>query len=145
MGGVFRTVRVPANYTFTHLRSLITWLFDTPARHAPADDYLFEVKEKVAMYSQLYKPGQIKSGMTKVKISNVRDPGRWPAGYGLDAEEDELLSQETDVEVDERASETEDLMEEEWDWVDEEDFTLGHVWPRGLDPMIGVIYVRHLS
>ncbi len=67
MGGVFRTVRVPANYTFTHLRSLIAWLFDTPARHAPADEYLFEVKEKVAMYSMLYKPGQIKSGTTKVR------------------------------------------------------------------------------
>lgn len=138
MGGVYRTVRVPTNYTFAHLRALIAWLYQTPARHAVSDDYLFEVMNKVSMYSPLYKPGQFKSGTTAVKVSNVRDPARWQSGYGLDGEEDELLSQE---EVDERASDAGDLIEEDWDWADEEDFTIGHAWPMGLDPLIGIIYV----
>ena len=57
------------NYTFAHLRCLIAWLFNTPAHYAngknrlgDAEDYLFEVKTKVKLYSPLYKPGQLKGG-----------------------------------------------------------------------------------
>uniref|UniRef100_A0A8H8CGY9 Uncharacterized protein n=1 Tax=Psilocybe cubensis TaxID=181762 RepID=A0A8H8CGY9_PSICU len=144
-GGVYRIVRVPMNYTFTHLRCLIAWLFHTPASYAHAnnEEYLFEVKSKVATYSPLYKPGQIKSGVTSVKLSNKRDPARWRSNYGLLDEEDEL-SEDGGEEV-EKASDigTEDAEEDEadeWRWADEEDFTLGHVFPRGIDAEIAIVY-----
>ncbi|KAF8970233.1 hypothetical protein BDZ97DRAFT_1652777 [Flammula alnicola] len=147
-GGVHRVVRVPMNYTFTHLRSVIAWLFNTPARYsngkAGEEEYLFEVKSKTAMYSPLYKPGQIKSGTTMVKLSNVHDPGRWRSGYRFGVEEDEL-SEDEEEEMGDKESQvgTEDGIEEEsdeWKWVDEEDYTLAHAWPRGLDPQTGIIY-----
>ncbi|PPQ87680.1 hypothetical protein CVT25_011447 [Psilocybe cyanescens] len=144
-GGVHRIVRVPMSYTFTHLRCLIAWLFETPATYANAtnEEYLFEVRSKVAVYSPLYKPGQIKSGVTTVKLSNMRDPGRWHSLYGLLDEEDELS--EGEGEEAERESElcTDDGAEDEsdeWRWADEEDFTLGHAFPRGIDAEIAIIY-----
>jgi hypothetical protein len=65
-------------------------------------------------------------------------------GYGNDSEEDELHDSEEDTEeVNENADE--EVVEEEqddWKWEDEEDYTLGHVWPGGLDIHRGLIYVR---
>lgn len=97
------------------------------------------------MYSPLYKPGQIRSGHTTVKLSNVRDPCRWRSqyGYGNDSEEDEL----DDSEEGEKMSEDGDEVgpeeeQDDWKWEDEEDYTLGHVWPGGLDIHRGLIYVR---
>jgi hypothetical protein len=50
-----------------------------------AENYLFEVKSKAKLYSPLYKPGhaELKGGVTTMKLSNVRDPGRWRSGYGM--------------------------------------------------------------
>ncbi|KAF9564532.1 hypothetical protein CPC08DRAFT_685074 [Agrocybe pediades] len=141
--GVHRVVRVPMNYTFAHLRSLIAWLFNTPAsfHHGSTEDYLFEVKNKCAMYDSKYKPGQIRHGSTSFKISNVRDPARWRSGYGCVDEEDEL--NESGDEEDENQVTSEE--EEDWTWADEEDFTIGHLFPRGLDPDIGIIYHHSAS
>jgi hypothetical protein len=143
---VFRVVRVPMNYTFAHLHCLIAWLFDTPAHYAngknglgDADDYLFEVKSKAKLYSPLYKPGQLKGGVTTVKLSNVRDPGRWQSGYGNGVEEDELSESEDEEMVDGESQA--DAEEVDCTWVDEEDYTLAHAWPAGLDPTTGIIYV----
>lgn len=36
-----------------------------------AEDYLFKVKSKAKLYSLLYKPRQLKGGVTMVKLSNV--------------------------------------------------------------------------
>ena len=149
-GGVFRVVRVPMNYTFAHLRCLIAWLFDTPAHYAngknglgDAEDYLFEVKSKAKLYSPLYKPGQLKGGVTTVKLSNVRDPARWHSGYGNDVEEDELSESEDEEMVDgESQADTEEV---DCTWVDEVDYTLAHAWPAGLDPTTGIIYVSSYS
>jgi len=134
------------NYTFAHLRCLIAWLFDTPAHYAngknglgDAEDYLFEVKTKAKLYSPLYKPGQLKGGVTTVKLSNVRDPGRWRSGYGNGLEEDELSESEDEEMVDGESQA--DAEEVDCTWVDEEDYTLAHAWPTGLDPTTGIIYV----
>lgn len=150
-GGVYRIVQVPLNYTLVHLKCLISFLFNTPASYhkngainGANDDHLFEVKSKVTMYSPLYKPGQMRSGHTTVKLSNVRDPCRWRSqyGYGNDSEDDELDDSEEDREemnenVDEEGAEEQD----DWKWEDEEDYTLGHVWPGGLDIHRALIYV----
>lgn len=147
-GGVYRTVQVPLNYTLVHLKCLIAFLFNTPASYhrnvainGANDDHLFEVKSKVTMYSPLYKPGQIRSGHTTVKLSNVRDPCRWRSQYGYanDSEEDELNDSEEDRE---EVNEDGESAEEDSKWEDEEDYTLGHVWPEGLDVHRGLIYVR---
>ena len=143
---MFRVVRVPMNYTFAHLRCLIAWLFETPVHYAngknglgDAEDYLFEVKNKAKLYSPLYKPGQLKGGVTTVKLSNVRDPGRWRSGYGNGIEEDEL-SESEDEEMPDGESQG-DVEEVDCTWVDEEDYTLAHAWQKGLDPTTGIVYV----
>ena len=152
-GGVYRIVQVPLNYTLVHLKCLIAFLFNTPASYhrngainGTNDDHLFEVKSKVTMYSPLYKPGQIRSGHTTVKLSNVHDPCRWRSqyGYGNDSEEDELDDSEEDrEEVNEDGDEIgPEEEQDDWKWEDEEDYTLGHVWPGGLDIHRGLIYVR---
>ncbi|KAF9482713.1 hypothetical protein BDN70DRAFT_918932 [Pholiota conissans] len=146
-GGVYRIVRVPKNYTFTHLRALIAWLFDTPARYANGkageEEYLFVVNHKTTFYSPLYKPGQIKTGTPTVKLSNVRDPGKWSSGNGFGSDEEDELSEEEGG-MDELASqldcEDNEDVDEEWKWSDEEDFTLGHAWHRGIDPQISILY-----
>jgi hypothetical protein len=131
------------NYTFAHLRCLIAWLFDTPVHRKSglwdSEDYLFEVKGKAGIYSPLYKPGQVKGGVTTAKLSNVRDPARWSFGYG-DGGEDELSESEDEAMADGESQA--DPEEEDWTWVDEEDYTLAHAWRTGLDPTIGIIYVR---
>jgi hypothetical protein len=83
------------NSTFAHLRCLIAWLFDTPVHYANGKtglgdpvDYLSEVKGKTELYSTLYKPGQLRGGLTTVKLSNVRDSERWRLGHGNCIEED---------------------------------------------------------
>ena len=99
------------------------------------------------MYSSLYKPGQIRSGHTTVKLSNVRDPCRWRSqyGYGNDSEleEDELDDSEDREKMSEDGDEVVGLEEEQddWKWEDEEDYTLSHVWPGGLDIHRSLIYV----
>jgi len=124
----------------------LSWLFDTPAHYAngknglgDAEDYLFEVKTKAKLYSPLYKPGQLKGGVTAVKLLNVRDPGRWRSGYGNSLEEDELSESEDKEMVDGKSQA--DTEEVDYTWVDEEDYTLAHAWPAGLDPTTGIIYV----
>ncbi|KAF9041246.1 hypothetical protein BJ165DRAFT_1487946 [Panaeolus papilionaceus] len=164
MGGVHRIAQVPLNYTFSHLRCLIHWLFEpslgnlaltssqTWKRHniPPTavdergnitpwqdEDYLFEVKSDAIMFSQLYKPGEIKQGKTVVKLSNVRDPGSWKARFGWQMEE------ESDNE-DELADDNERLdppkEEGDWRWEDEQDYTLSHVWSKGLSLETGIVY-----
>jgi len=145
-GGIFHVVRIPMNYTFAHLCCLIAWLFDTPAHYAngknglgDAEDYLFEVKTKAKLYSPLYKARQLKGGMMAVKLSNVRDPGRWRLGYGNGLEEDELSESEDDEMVDGKSQADTEVVD--CTWVDKEDYTLTHAWPMGLDPTTSIIYV----
>ena len=168
MGGVYRIVQVPLNYTFAHLRILVAFLFGSSTASSglggqassrsgrgEEEDYLFEVVSKATMYSPLYKPGQIKSGKTTTKLSNRRDPCRWNVGYGY-ADDDEDEEEEDELEEDELAPSTAlDLEDEvlaeleekpgEWKWESEEDYVLGHVWPDGLDIRCGIIYVRSFS
>lgn len=79
----------------------------------------------------MYKPGQLKTGATTVKLSNVQDPGGWPADHVFPVEEDE---------EEEDATPTEEV-EQDWEWMDEEEYTLSHVWQNGLDPTIAIVYV----
>jgi len=162
MGGVYRIVQVPLNYTFAHLRILVAFLFGSPASssrlgdkagsRSEEEDYLFEVVSKATLYSPLYKPGQIKSGKTTTKLSNRRDPCRWNVGYGYADDDDEEEEEDELEEESLGASTVLDLEDEvlaemeekpgEWKWESEEDYVLGHVWPDGLDIRCGIIYVR---
>jgi hypothetical protein len=143
LGGVYRVVQVPLSYTFIHLRCLIAFLFGGGYSVDSEDRHLFEVKKRVIVYNQTYKPCQIKSGVTVAKLSSVRDPCR----YRPEGDEDALADATGDAneEGEEDASEvenTEDTEEcEGWIWAEEEDFTLAHAWPRGGDLARGIIYV----
>jgi hypothetical protein len=55
-------------------------------------------------------------------------------------EEDELSESEDEEMVDGKSQV--DPEELDCTWVDEEDYTLAHAWPAGLDPTTGIIYVR---
>ncbi|KAF5318629.1 hypothetical protein D9619_010717 [Psilocybe cf. subviscida] len=133
LGGVYRIARVPLSYTFAHLRSLINWLFETPALLSngkkEVEEYLFEVMNKADTYSMMYKPGQLKTGATTVKLSNVQDPGGWPADHVFPGDDD-----------DNEDATPEDEVEQDWEWMDEEEYTLSHVWQNGLDPAIAIVY-----
>ncbi|KAF8653319.1 hypothetical protein AX16_004019 [Volvariella volvacea WC 439] len=93
MGGVYRIVQVPLNYTFVHLRCLIMWVFSRPSEVSEAykrrskrnygmdlqesEGYWFDVRKGAKTYSMTYKPGQVRGGATCVKLSKVRDPCRF--------------------------------------------------------------------
>jgi hypothetical protein len=146
MGGVFRVVQVPLNYTFFHLRCLLGFLFGGGCFVESEDRHLFEVKKRVIIYNQTYKPCQIKSGVTLFKLSTARDPCRYRP------EDDEVVLEDIDDnakegEEDDSEAEKSDVSEEggEWIWAAEEDFTLAHAWPRGGDFGRGIIYVCHSS
>jgi len=63
-------------------------------------------------------------------------------GYGNGLEEDELSESEDEEVVDgESQADTEEV---DCAWIDEEDYTLAHTWPAGLDPTTGIIYVSLL-
>lgn len=105
------------------------------------DRHLFEVVKRAAVYNQSYKPCQIKSGVTVVKLSSVRDPCR----YRPEGDEDALGDGDGDANVGEgdesEAERTDDCEEGKgWIWAEEEDFTLAHAWPRGGDISRGIIY-----
>ncbi|KAJ2919013.1 hypothetical protein MD484_g1441, partial [Candolleomyces efflorescens] len=142
-GGVCRVVQVPLSYTFVHLRCLISFLFDGPGtgtkgkRVAEDNDHLFEIKKDVEKYNVTYKPGQIKNGKTWAKLSSTRDPCRWRA------EENEIDEDDDDDEdIDEAEEAGRDFGEgdHDWEWKDEEDFTLEHAWPDGLNESRGIVY-----
>ncbi|KAL1744148.1 hypothetical protein HDZ31DRAFT_39317 [Schizophyllum fasciatum] len=116
---VYRIVQMPLNYTFTHLRSLIAYLFGGP-RHG--DDHsggghVFEVKRDVVMHSKK-RPGEIFTGVTTVKLSGSRHP------Y---TEEDE------EKVFDDDQDEPEEDGEDDCRWEGEEDFTIAQVFPMGLN------------
>jgi hypothetical protein len=145
-GGFHRIVQVPLDYTFAHLRALIAWLFDVPAKYsngkAGGEDYLFEVKTNLTMEAMRTKPGMIKSGDTSVKLSNSKDPGR--RRFPKDADDQDELEGEQS-EGDDEFGEHFDDNSGDWVWADEEDYTLGHVWAAGLQVDRGIIYVKWLS
>ena len=134
-GGVHRIVQVPLNYTFTHLRALIAWLFHVPAKHtngkAGKEDYLFEIKTNVIMHAPRLKPGIIKSAETSVKLSHSKDPCRSSDLDELEGDQDDQYGDDLDD------------GEGDWIWGDEEDYTLDHVWVTGLKADRAIIYVTH--
>ncbi|KAF9450199.1 hypothetical protein P691DRAFT_810954 [Macrolepiota fuliginosa MF-IS2] len=150
-GGVYRVVQVPLSYTFTHLCCLIAWLFGGLPSQEGADEHLFEVKKDASIYSHLYKPGQVKSGQTWVKLSSSQNPYRYRTDDLNDGEEDPQEDQlESDVkraleEDEEESDDCEDEELEDWKWEDEEEFTVGHAWPKGPDLERAIIYHHSLT
>jgi hypothetical protein len=142
LGGVYRVVQVPLSYNFIHLRCLIAFLYGGGYVLDGEDKHLFEVKKRAVTYNQTYKPGQIRSGVTVAKLSSVRDPCR----YRPEDDEDTLLDANEKGEDDDSEAECSEDSEEggSWIWAAEEDFTLGHAWPRGADLARGIIYVWNL-
>jgi hypothetical protein len=140
-GGVCRVVQVLLSDTFVHLRCLISFLLEGPGtgtkgkRVAEDDHHLFEIKKDVEKYSVTYEPGQIENGKTWAKLSSTRDPCRWRT------EENEI-----DEDLDEAEEAGRDFGEgdDDWERKDEEDFTLGHAWPDGLNESRGIVYVSSI-
>ena len=147
--GIYRIIQVPLNYTLTHLRKLIQYVFDPATDEEITEPYslrrtsrrvsnisasskgkqvelvdpvghLFEVQRKIKMGPG----GQIKEAQTWVKASTVLDPYHYP---GNDSGDSLWLD--------------DDGVGEEWNWEPEEDFTLSKVWPKGGDLARGIVYV----
>ncbi|TFK41594.1 hypothetical protein BDQ12DRAFT_678216 [Crucibulum laeve] len=143
-GGVFRIVQVPLSYTFSHLRSLIAFLFGGVL--SSDQDHLFEVKKDVMLYSALYKPGQIKQGKTWTKLSTVRDPCLYrPDSFNnalMGDDEDLHMEKQLEDALHEKEEDEEAAMEEseEWTWHDETEFSLGSAWPHGVETERAIVY-----
>ncbi|KAG5642610.1 hypothetical protein DXG03_002508, partial [Asterophora parasitica] len=143
MGGIYRVVQVPLSYTFIQLRCLIAFLFGGGYADEREDRHLFEFQKKIVIYAQTYRPGQIRSGYTAVKLSSARDPCR----YRPEVDEDSLCDDESSKPEggeDFAADDTDEGEGEDpgWTWELEEEYTLGHAWSRGGDLTRGIIYVR---
>ncbi|KAF8067877.1 hypothetical protein FPV67DRAFT_1162912 [Lyophyllum atratum] len=146
MGGIYRVVQVPLSYTFVQLRCLIAFLFGGGYGDEREDRHLFEVKKKIVLYAQTYKPCQIRSGYTSNRLSTSRDPCR----YRPEVDEDALWDDDATTRKPE--DDTENTAEEDtdegeggeddpgWTWEAEEEFTIGHTWSRGGDLSRGIIY-----
>ena len=113
---VYRIVQLPLNYTFTHLRALIAYLFGGPS---DGDDHssgrhVFEVKRDVVMHSKK-RPGEIFSAVTTVKLSGSKHPF-------THQDEEKVFDDDED-----------ELQEDDTRWEGEEDFTIAQVFPMGLN------------
>ncbi|KAL1718252.1 hypothetical protein EV715DRAFT_291523 [Schizophyllum commune] len=113
---VYRIVQLPLNYTFTHLRALIAYLFGGPY---DGDDHssgrhVFEVKRDVVMHSKK-RPGEIFSAVTTVKLSGSKHPF-------THEDEEKVFDDDED-----------ELQEDDTRWEGEEDFTIAQVFPMGLN------------
>ncbi|KAI5823766.1 hypothetical protein K523DRAFT_357381 [Schizophyllum commune Tattone D] len=113
---VYRVVQLPLNYTFTHLRALIAYLFGGPS---DGDDHssgrhVFEVKRDVVMHSKK-RPGEIFSAVTTVKLSGSKHPF-------THQDEEKVFDDDEDK-----------LQEDDTRWEGEEDFTIAQVFPMGLN------------
>ncbi|KAI5888604.1 uncharacterized protein SCHCODRAFT_02637192 [Schizophyllum commune H4-8] len=113
---VYRIVQLPLNYTFTHLRALIAYLFGGPH---DGDDHsggrhVFEVKRDVVMHSKK-RPGEIFSAVTTVKLSGSKHPF-------THQDEEKVFDDDED-----------ELQEDDTRWEGEEDFTIAQVFPMGLN------------
>ncbi|KAG6895771.1 hypothetical protein C0992_012687 [Termitomyces sp. T32_za158] len=142
MGGIYRVVQVPLSYTFVHLRCLIAFLYGGGFSEERKDRHLFEVKKKMMMHAITYKPGQIKQGFTAVKLSTARDPCRYKLEGDENTLDDDFIQAEDKAAPSQVVSDSEESGDEEptWQWELEEEYTLGHVWPKGIDLGAGIIY-----
>ena len=158
-GGVYRIVQLPRNYTFRHLHKLILFLFApdihedypddretrrlnikgkqkaTPHPQKPWRGHVFEVQNDIQMHPYLTKAGVIQAGgKTTVKLSSVRERQlfrnlRDPLNGGHSNFDD------SDGEDDPNG----------WTWICEDDYTLAHVWRKGLLSDKGIVYVSRVS
>ncbi|TFK19810.1 hypothetical protein FA15DRAFT_697307 [Coprinopsis marcescibilis] len=154
--GVYRVVQVPLTYTFVHLRVLISFLFGVEldqAQRGTDDDHLFKVKNSVKLWRPETKGGYINSGKTWAKLSSTRDPFRW-----RDAAEDEedVDVADADMAYDSCSSSSSSISSgsspaqkrkrgtkpKHWEWHDEEEFTIDHAWPKGINLRHGIVYVH---
>ncbi|KAJ3998103.1 hypothetical protein F5050DRAFT_1806232 [Lentinula boryana] len=135
--GVYRVVQVPLSYNFKHVKTLIAFLFGGQPEKSPDEEdektgHLFEIRENVVMYSNLYKLGTIKKSETSVRLSSARDPYRFKQewDYGEDWRDDD--DDEFDEREEDQLAEDSEDGKEEARWEAEEDYTLGHVWKPAL-------------
>ncbi|KAJ7512480.1 hypothetical protein B0H11DRAFT_1951389 [Mycena galericulata] len=138
--GVYRVVQVPQSYTLVHLKSLMGFLFGGAYGQIPlnaeeeeaAPGYMFELKQRMSLYSSSYKPGQIKRGSTWAYSSSILDPFLYYPDW--DTED------EPDVDVRDSTPPAEEPVDDERKWTAEEDLTVAHVWPEGADITRGIVY-----
>ncbi|KAJ7731103.1 hypothetical protein DFH07DRAFT_847587 [Mycena maculata] len=140
LDGIYRVVQVPQSYTLVHLKSLLGFLFGGAYGQIPpsAEEeeegpaYIFEIKKRMALYSSLYKPGQIKYGSTWAYSSSILDPYLYYPDWDTDDDPGEEARDSTPP--------MEEPVEDERKWTAEEDLTIAHVWPEGGDMTRGIIY-----
>ncbi|KAI0766292.1 hypothetical protein BC629DRAFT_1539185 [Irpex lacteus] len=156
-GGVHRVVQIPNNYTFRHLHKLILFLFasdiDTPSSKGKARatstststtwaGHYFQVLKDVSLYPESKLPGVMKpDGTTYAKLSSVRDRKLFrdlcdPSPFNATTEDASLPAMLEDEDTNANG----DGERGEWTWEAEDDFTIGHVWPRGPEIDRGIIY-----
>jgi hypothetical protein len=102
------------------------FLFDLDA----SPEHVFEVQEDVEMYSaSANKPGYVKKGKTKVKLSrNFDDQLKAEKGKGKGKEKAKVPVSKDGVE-----------------WEGEDDYHLGRVWPQGTEESKkAILYVRFI-
>lgn len=137
---VHRVVQIPTNYTIMHLRCLIAFLFGgSRSSLLQGEGHVFEIKRKIQL-SDVYKPGQVKSGQTWAKLSSTKDPCRYRPESTLTNEEE--ISR---IVKDQGAGDGEEEESGEWKWYAEEDFTLERAWPKGRELFRAIVYVSHLK
>ena len=119
-----RVVLVPPNYSFKLLYKLVLFLFDLDA----SPEHVFEVQEDVEMYpTSVNKPGYVKKGKTKVKLSRNFD--------------DQLKAAK--VKGKGKAKVKAPLSKDGVGWEGEDDYHLGRVWPQGTEESKkAILYVR---
>lgn len=100
------------------------FLFDLDA----SLEHVFEVQEDVEIYSaSVHRPGQIKKGKTKLKLSRNFDD-QLKAEKGRRKEEPKVLMPKDGVE-----------------WEGEDDYHLGRVWPQDTEgSKKAILYVRFI-
>lgn len=153
-GDVHRVVQVPLSYTFTHMRCLVAFLFGSSkfarVEGKGEEDHLFELRKDIQppkipesdseddeeedeKQAEGSEAGRVRGGRVWAKLSTTRDPCRWRGREG-ELEDDEDEEQEPPDDDD-----------EPWLWKDEDETTLGHAWPHGMDITRGIIYVSFLA
>ena len=122
----YRTALVPPNYSFKLLYKLILYLFDLDA----SPEHVFEVQEDVEMCSaSVHKPGYVKKGKTKVKLSRNFD--------------DQLKVAK--VKGKGKARVKAPISKDGVEWEGEDDYLLGRVWPQGTEESKkAILYVRFI-
>ncbi|KAH8831180.1 hypothetical protein DL96DRAFT_1586750 [Flagelloscypha sp. PMI_526] len=125
--GIHRIVRVPRNYTFTHLRELVSFLFGDicePATNRNRKGRIFQVFDNTEVWTEP-RVGEIKRGNPWINLSSDRNPYLFHPELVDQDEDEEDLSEW----LEEQKKRFEIVDGDDARWEEEETFTIAHVFP----------------